>query len=197
MFMNRFAAIIVLSSFSVAFCDHAWAQVLIDIDSDAAKKANDIRSLNDLTVNDAALFYSGSFCVQNNMLYMPGWLQPADLAHSSYAQTGLMIRVEVLPAKKLRARFIDGAQAQEIAQGKPTAPSTMTNDEYNKAIIDTIYGWFRGGFFGTHLCEEEQRQSPLRKLNLFAVESLNGYTKISDLLASVTPLRTPKSPTQP
>jgi hypothetical protein len=171
-----------------AFCSFAQAQVEVDISSETAKRATDIKSLDDLVVKDTALLYSGSFCVNDGMLYMPGWLQLADLTQTNLASAGLILSVEVLPGKKLRGRFVDAAQAQKIAQGKTTEPSNMTKDEYNAEVIKSIYNLFDGGFFGTNQCEDEQKQSPLRKMNLFAVESLNGYTKISDLLASVTHL---------
>jgi hypothetical protein len=178
-----------------AFCSFAQAQVAVDISSETAKRANDIKTLDDLAVNDTALLYNGSFCINDGMLYMPGWLQPADLATNNLASTGLILSVEVLPGKKLRGRFVDAAQAQKIAQGKTTEPSNMTKEEYNAEVIKSIYSLFDGGFFGTNQCEDEQKQSPLRKMNLFAVESLNGHTKISDLLASVTQFSTTKSPT--
>jgi hypothetical protein len=178
-----------------AFCSFAQAQVAVDISSETAKRANDIKTLDDLAVNDTALLHSGSFCINDGMLYMPGWLQPADLATNNLASTGLILSVEVLPGKKLRGRFVDAAQAQKIAQGKTTESSNMTKDEYNAEVIKSIYSLFDGGFFGTNQCEDEQKQSPLRKMNLFAVESLNGHTKISDLLASVTQFSTTKSPT--
>jgi hypothetical protein len=35
-------------------------------------------------------------------------------------------------------------------------------------------------------CEDERRANPLRTLNLFSLESINGFSKVSELLASVT-----------
>lgn len=170
------------------FASSAEAQVAVDINSDTARRAADTKTLDDLAVNDTALFWGNAFCVQDNALYMPGWTEPLNLATGGYAVTGAVaLRVEVLPGKKLRGRFVDAAQAQKIAQGDTAAPSNMTKGDYNKVVIDKIEALFHGGYlFGTQLCEEAQRQNPLRKLNLFAVESLNGYTKLSDLLASVT-----------
>jgi hypothetical protein len=147
-------------------------------------------------VNDAALVY-GNFCVQDDGLYIPGWTRPADLAKDTWAATGVVLRVEVLPGKKLRGRYVDAAQAQKIAQGQVNEPSAMTKEIYNKAIVSQVYNLFGGSFFGTIKCEDVQRQNPLRKMNLFSVDSLNGYKKISDLLASVTPLATSKTPTPP
>jgi hypothetical protein len=52
--------------------------------------------------------------------------------------------------------------------------------------IDYIYGLYDGGWFGVMSCEEERRANPLRTLNLFSLESINGFSKVSELLASVT-----------
>jgi hypothetical protein len=101
-----------------------------------------------------------------------------------------MLRAEVLPGKKVRGRFVDALQAQKIAQGNVAQASDRTKEDYNKNVISVISRLFEGGAFGTQSCEEAQRQNPLRKLNLFAVESLNGYTKMSELLAAVTAVGT-------
>jgi hypothetical protein len=154
------------------FASGAQAQMALDINSDTARRAADKKTLDDLAVNDTALLYE-NFCIQDNALYMPGWTQPADLATSGYPATGVMLRVEVLLGKKLRGRFVDAAQAQKIAQGNTAQSSNMSKEDYNKGVIGVIDRLFMGGAFGTQLCEEEQRQNPLRKLNLFTVESLN------------------------
>jgi hypothetical protein len=79
----------------------------------------------------------------------------------------------------------------------------LSKEEYNKAVRDAINNIFTGGFFGTHMCEDELKSNPLRKTDLFAVDSLNGYNKLSDLLKSVIsasdipsppPGYTPKAP---
>jgi hypothetical protein len=42
------------------------------------------------------------------------------------------------------------------------------------------------GFFGVNSCDEIQRENALRPLTVYPLESINGFTKLSDLLASVT-----------
>jgi hypothetical protein len=97
-----------------------------------------------------------------------------------------MLRAEVLPAKKLKGTLIDAAQAQALAKGHPSAPSVLSMADYNKEVIGYVNSIYEGGLFGILSCEEECRLNVLRVLNLFSLESINGFTKLSDLLASVT-----------
>jgi hypothetical protein len=98
------------------------------------------------------------------------------------------MRIEVLPGKKLKGTLADAAQAQEIARGHSNAPRVLTQSAYNQAVIrDFVNYLYIGGEFGVRPCEQERRENPLRTLNLFSLESVNGFTKLSDLLGSVTP----------
>ena len=163
----------------------AYAQVKIDVSAETARRAANKTYLDDLAVHDTALIYQ-SICIENESLFVPGWTIPADLAASDYKATGLMLRIEVLPGKKLKATLIDAAQGQGIAKGHSNEPKTLSASDYNVEVINYVNGLFAGGAFGVDTCEEERRANPLRTLNLFSIESINGFTKISELLASVT-----------
>ena len=107
-------------------------------------------------------------------------------ASSTYAASGLILRIEVLPGKKLKAILVDAAQAQAIAKGHSNEPKTLSTSDYNSAVIAYVHRFYEGGLFGVITCEEERRLNPLRTLNLFSLENINGFVKISELLASVT-----------
>ena len=178
--LNSCAVLLLLSSGT------AYAQVKIDASSDAVRKAAGKIYLDDLSVNDTAMLYY-PFCIKEESLYIMGWSVPVNLATNTYEQTGVILRVEVMPGKKLKATYVDAAQAQKVARGNATAPSSLSKADYNKAVIEQIDRIFSGGFFwDTGSCDELQQRNPLRPLNLFAVQSINGFAKISDLLASVT-----------
>ena len=104
-------------------------------------------ALDDLAVHDSALIYQ-SICIENEGLFVPGWTIPADLAAESYKATGLMLRIEVLPGKKLKAILIDAAQAQGIAKGHSNEPKTLTASDYNVEVINYVNGLFAGGIRG-------------------------------------------------
>ena len=183
--MKRFLLTLVLVQAGLAFPAAVHSQVKIDLPLETVKKAANVTYLDDLAVHDTALLYL-PFCIDNGAIYVPGWSTPRDLANSQYQESGLLLRVEVLPGKKLKASLVDGAQAQAIAKGRSNAPSVLSTTDYNKEVIAYLNHIYEGGLFGVGSCEEERRQNPLRVLNLFNLESINGFTKLSDLLASVT-----------
>jgi hypothetical protein len=184
--MNRNPLIFaLLQAGAILFTASTYAQVKIDVPADIARRAANKTYLDDLAVHDTALFYQ-SLCVESGSLFVPGWTPPADLANSSFPATGLIMRVEVLPGKKLKATLIDAAQAQGIARGRSNEPKALSMSDYNAAVIDYVNRLYEGGDFGVPTCEEERRLNSLRTLNLFSLESINGFTKISELLASVT-----------
>ena len=115
-----------------------------------------------------------TMCVENGSLFVPGWTPPADLANSSYPASGLILRIEVLPGKKLKGTLIDAAQAQAIAKGGSNAPRTLSPSAYNAAVIAYVSDLFSGGEFGVQPCEQERLKNPMRTLNLFSLESING-----------------------
>jgi hypothetical protein len=63
----------------------------------------------------------------------------------------------------------------------------MSKADYNHEVRDRIAEIFDGDkfFSGTSSCDEVERINPLRHTDLYAVESINGFTKLSDLLAPV------------
>jgi hypothetical protein len=162
------------------------AQVKIDVSSKDVKQALGKIYLDDLSINDTALIYPG-FCVKDQSLYIKGWVEPANLSTNQNYE-GVVLRVEVMPGKTLKATYVDATQAQKVAKGNPVASSHLSKEDYNSAVLSHIDAIFSGGFFSeaTH-CDYVQQVNPLRPLNLFAVQSINGYTKLSDLLASLTP----------
>ena len=157
----------------------------IDASEETARRAANETHLDDLAVHDTALIYQ-SVCIENEGLFVPGWTSPADLAADSYQAIGLMMRIEVLPGRKLKATLVDAAQAQGIAKGRSNEPKTLSASDYNAQVIKFVNRLYDGGEFGINTCEEERRANTLRTLNLFSVESINGFTKISELLASAT-----------
>jgi hypothetical protein len=170
---------------AILFSAPTCAQVKIDVPAETARRAANTTYLDDLAVHDTALIYQ-SVCVDNGALFVPGWTHPADLASSTYAASGLILRIEVLPGKKLKAILVDAAQAQAIAKGHSNEPKTLSTSDYNSAVIAYVHRFYEGGLFGVITCEEERRLNPLRTLNLFSLENINGFVKISELLASVT-----------
>ncbi len=170
--------------FGLLACVDASAQVLIDISSEDARKAAEKTYLDDLAVHDTALIYEG-FCIKDGGLYVPGWIEPANLAADTYAQKGIILRIEILPGKKIKGVWVDAAKAQHIAQGNAAAPDVLSKEDYNKEVIKRINGLFHGGFLGYNSCDEEQKLNTLRTMTLYAVESINGFSKISELFTSV------------
>jgi hypothetical protein len=161
----------------------AKSQVKIDISSDDARKAAAITTIDDLSVHDSALIYE-SYCIKDEALYVPGWTRPADLASSNYPATGLMLRIEVLPGKRLKGTLVDAAKAQQVAKGNASTTSTMSKDEYNSNIISIVNRILDGGDWGVKSCEFEKNFAPLKVMNLYSIDSINGHTKLSELLAS-------------
>jgi hypothetical protein len=157
----------------------------VDLPAETARKAAKKTYLDDLAVRDTALIYR-SLCVENGSLFVPGWTVPADLANSSYQQTGIILRVEVLPGKKLKGTLIDAAQAQAIAKGRTNEPKVLSETAFNEAVIDYVNGLYDGGWLGVTSWQDERRMNPLRTLNLLSLESINGFSKVSELFASVT-----------
>src|SRR5262249_9292092 len=97
-----------------------YGQMKLDLPADTVRKAANKTHLDDLAVHDTALIYR-DFCLDNGSLFVPGWASPLDLANSTYQQNGIILRVEVLPGRKLKGTLVDGAQAQQIAKGQPSA----------------------------------------------------------------------------
>jgi hypothetical protein len=181
--MKRLCTIILLQASASLFACEAVSQMKIDVPADTVRKLANITYLEDLSVNDTALIYQ-TVCVENGGLFVPSWTVPSDLAKSEYKQTGLLLRIQVLPGKKLRGTLVDGAQAQAIAKGRPNEPASLVGDTYKEAVISYVNGLYVGGFFGVLSCDDERRSNPLRTLTLFSLESINGFTKLSDLIAS-------------
>jgi len=164
------------------------AQVKLDISSDQARKAAGVTTLDDLSIHDTALIYQ-NFCIKDGGLYVPGWTVPANLSADSpsWTASGIILRIEILPAKTIKGVWVDAVKAQHIAQGNTTAPSVLSMDEYNKLVRQSINQLFAGGSFGVNDCAELQKKNLMRQMTLYAVETINGYSKISELLASVKP----------
>jgi hypothetical protein len=185
--MKRLLLIFVLVEAAASlFAAPIYAQMKIDVPAETVRRAANTTYLDDLAVHDTAMIHP-NFCVQNGALFVPGWTVPADLANSNYVPTGVIMRIEVFPGKTLKGTLIDAAQAQGIAKGRWNEPKTLSASDYNAAVINYVNLLYDGGrFFGVQTCEEERRANTLRTLNLFSLESINGFTKISELLASVT-----------
>jgi hypothetical protein len=155
----------------------AFAQMKADLPADVVRHADNQTYLDDLVVNDTALIYPGSVCLDNGGLFVPGWTTPADLASTTYQASGVIMRIEVLPGKKLKGTLVDAAQAQEVAKGHSNAPRVLLQSDYNQAVIHYFLSLiYTGGEFGVKPCEQERRENPLRTLNLFSLESVNGFT---------------------
>jgi hypothetical protein len=174
----NFAALLVL-------CCPSLSQVTVDIDAETARRAANRTFLEDLAVNDNAYTYQ-NFCIKEDALYLPGWTTPINYTNDTYTASGIVVQVRILPGKRLAARFVDARQTQLKAQGNPTAPAILSKEEYNKSVRDEIENIFSGGFFGTPLCDDVIKANPLRKADLFAVDSLNGYKRLSELLKAVS-----------
>ncbi|MEI6730240.1 MAG: hypothetical protein WCL30_03190 [Pseudomonadota bacterium] len=156
----------------------------IDINSDDARKAINKTIIDDLAVHDTALIYE-SFCVKDGGLYIPNWITPANLADSTYNASGIILRIEILPGKRMKGNFINAAKAQNVAKGNQNAQAVLSKDDYNKEVRESINRIFQGGEFGVKNCDEEQKSNPLRQTTLYSVESINGFSKLSELLAAV------------
>jgi hypothetical protein len=169
----------------VIFGCSALAQMKVDLPAETARRAANKTYLDDLAVRDTAFIYQ-NMCIDNGSLFVPGWTVPTDLANSDYKASGLILRIEVLPGKKLKGTLVDAAQAQGIAKGRTNEPKALSESAFKQAVIDYVNGLYIGGWFGVSSCEDERRANPLRTLNLFSLESINGFSKVSDLLASVT-----------
>jgi hypothetical protein len=182
--MKRLLVILIHASVALFACS-ALAQMKVDLPAETARRAANKTHLDDLAVRDTALIYQ-SLCVENGSLFVPGWTVPADLANSTYQQTGIILRIEVLPGKKLKGTLIDAAQAQGVARGRTNEPKALSESAFKQAVIEYVNGLYIGGLWGVMSCEEERRTNPLRTLNLFSLESINDFSKVSELLASVT-----------
>src|SRR3954470_20191834 len=140
--------------------------------------------LEDLSINDSALFYS-SFCFKNGGVLVPGWTRPADLANSTSSARGIILKLQVLPGHRLKATYVDAAQAQNKAKGNPSAPQVLSKEQYTQEILADVRSIYSEGPWGTLSCDEERHQDPLRHVNPFTIESINGYETLSELLASL------------
>jgi hypothetical protein len=117
---------------------------------------------------------------------MSGWTVPINYSNDTDTASGVILHIRIQPGKRLTAEFVDARQVQLKAQGNPNAAIVLSKDEYNKAVRDKIEQIFSGGFFGTVSCEDVLKSNTLRKTELFAVENLNGYKKLSELLKAVS-----------
>jgi hypothetical protein len=174
-----------VTALSFTMLGPALAQMKIDLPAETARRAANKTYLDDLAVRDTAFIYR-NVCIENGGLFVPGWTVPADLANSNYPASGLILRIEVLPGKRLKGTLVDAAQAQGIAKGRTNEPKALSESAFKQAVIDYVNGLYDGGWWGVTSCEEERRSNPLRTLNLFSLESINGFSKVSELLASVT-----------
>src|SRR5262249_30881890 len=118
-------------------------------------------------------------------LYIASWTAPDDLAGQADDASGVVLSVEVLPSKKLRGVYVDARQAQLKARGNADAPASLSNEDYRRAVRQQISWIFEGAEFGTLSCDDVAKSNPLRTGDFYAVESLNGYTTLSQLLRSV------------
>ena len=100
--MKRLLVILIHASVVLSACS-ALAQMKVDLPAETARKAAKKTYLDDLAVRDTALIYR-NLCVENGSLFVPGWTVPADLANSNYQQSGIILRVEVLPARSSKER---------------------------------------------------------------------------------------------
>jgi hypothetical protein len=175
----------VVSVIACIYSNGANAQMAVDVTNEEARHTVGKTYITDLSVNDTALIYD-SFCVKDGGLYVLGWTTPADLAESKYDATGIILKIEVLPGKRLRGTYVDAAQAQMLARGKVGATKVLSTKDYNEEVRNAVSRIFEGGFFGSSDCDQEQLSNPLRELKLFPLDSINGHSRISDLLNSVS-----------
>jgi hypothetical protein len=183
--MKCLSTSILLTSFLLVLISPARSEVLIDIDETVMLQASGETTLDGLSVNDTALLYT-RFCISDGKLYIPGWTKPADLAASTHTPSGVMLKVTVMPGKEIRAVFVDAAQAQSIAKGNASSPPVLSPQKFNEEVISDLSRIFRGGdIVGTMTCQKLQENNPLRKLQLFEVNSINGFNSLSALLKSV------------
>jgi hypothetical protein len=96
--------------------------------------------------------------------------------------TGILLKIEVLSGRRLRAQFVDATQAQSIARGNQKSSPVLDDSGYKNAILAQINDLYRTTIFGTVDCDELQRENTLRTLTLYSMETLNSFDKISDLL---------------
>lgn len=160
------------------------AQVLMDAPYDRVLRANAQTTLDDLSINDTALIYR-QVCLEGREMKVMGWAEPSDLANSTYNSSGILLKVTVLPGRRLRGTFVDAAQAQAIAKGNPSAPPVLSESDLKKEVREWLGQIYEGGYFGMATCEQTASENPLREMTLFTLDSLNGATTISELLDSV------------
>jgi hypothetical protein len=163
----------------------AHAQVQIEITNDQARQAQGATYLSDLAVHDIAFLYNG-LCTTDSGLYIPGWQEPTSFDYT-WKASGIVLRVVVLPGKRLKAAYVEARQAQLKATGAAGSEAPMSKADYNHEVRDKIAEIFEGErfFSGTSTCDELERNNPLRHIDFYAVQSINGFTKLSDLVASV------------
>jgi hypothetical protein len=160
----------------------AAGQVILDTDSETVRKLAGKVYLADLSVGDVAVVYN-VICVKDGALYMPGWTLIHNLALDNYKGDGVAFKVSMLPANQIALVIVDERQAQLKAQGDQNAKPVLSNQEYSKALIDQINDFYDGGFLLSTSCDDLQRLNPLRKLVLYAVKTINGYSSISKLIS--------------
>jgi hypothetical protein len=163
----------------------AFPQVQVDIDQETASRAANNIEIRSLSVNDSAYVYS-AYCIKDGGLYMTGWATPANYADTTWNATGIITQIKILPGRKVEAKFVDARQAQLKAQGNSKYEMEMSKEEYNRLVREKISSFFIGRFFDSSpMCDEILKANPLQKPDLYAVESLNGFKKLSELLKSV------------
>jgi hypothetical protein len=154
----------------VALADAA-AQFELDVENDRVRRAAGDTYIEDLAVNDTALVYAGSLCVSGSKLHLPGWSEPRNLAEDSYAATGTILRVTILPGRRVRAVCVDAAQAQSIAKGNTSAPAVLSKLDFNKDVRRDIAQFYVGGGFFIDTCERLESENPMRALTLYPVDT--------------------------
>ena len=108
-----------------------------------------------------------------------------ELANDQRDETGIDLRVEVLPGKHVVGTFVDGRQAQLKARGQVNAPPSLSSEGYKEAVIHQLNWIVSGGLFGTKICDLERAENFLRPYVLYPVDSLNGHETLSSLFESL------------
>ena len=168
----------------VASFTSARADVTIDVTIEQLRVAGDNFQLDDLSVNDTAYLY-GSFCYEDNKLFLPENVRSLDFAGDTYDASGVAYQVKVLPGRKVSVRIVDARQTQLVARGNPSAPPVLTRDELKEAVLRHLSALFFGRFFASPSCAVQRNEASLVPLGFFTVESINGYTSLSALIKSL------------
>ncbi len=183
--MNGFFSRLLIVLLPIMVSSPALAQVQVDIDQETASRSANRIEIRGLSVNDIAYLYS-AYCIKDGGLFVTGWSIPVNYGDSTWNASGIVTQIEVLPGRKIEAKFVDARQAQLKAQGNTKYEVEMPKEEYNKLVREKVSSFFNGGFLDSSpMCDEILKANPMQKPDLFAVDSLNGFKKLSELLKSV------------